>query len=453
MPGDDNVNEFVGALVLSGDMQSVSYVGQSTTAAGAAAGDVIIHRHSSADPTLALGDATTTIPGASWGGVGKVAKAACSMDGSGYWVVGDPAPVRYVPHGGTQAGVVVNAGFAADGANFNGCQLMAANATAGLQKAMYFEASKVTLGFVFSATNPAEDWAKSLMLPATTAWKMFQYLPYYGKQVISNRARTRYFVNEPYKCVDFLGCTGIWRCDGAPGACGQPAADNLYGIWSVVGIITGGIALSPDDSKLFYTTAQQILDPCHGCLPAGRARGHWPGAADLAGPVPRHLMGAHHANLWHRHQGHMLLAGHARALLRWWRAAAAALPRGPVLKRRRLKLHFVSSWRHLHGSEVCVRLRLHSLRAKFFRCRDEPGHDRRRGMHCQCVPVRVLLGRWGRELYCVRYRFLPRGGQIELCGLPRRHLHIRNQQRVRGRLRDLRAGFRGHYRQPGHDER
>ena len=252
MPGNDNVNEFVGALVLSGDMQSVSYVGQSTTAAGAAAGDVIIHRHSSADPTLALGDATTTIPGASWGGVGKVAKAACSMDGSGYWVVGDPAPVRYVPHGGTQAGVVVYTVPASK--NFNGCQLMAVNVTSGLPKAMYFAVSISGYVYVYSAPNPAENWATSITMPTTTVY--ISGSPYYGKQVISNRARTRFFVNEPYNCGS--ACTAIWYCDGLPGACGQVTATGFYAMWSIDAIITGGIALSPDDTRLFYTTAQQI---------------------------------------------------------------------------------------------------------------------------------------------------------------------------------------------------
>jgi hypothetical protein len=99
--------------------------------------------------------------------------------------------VRYVPHGGTQAGVVVNAGFAANGGNLNGCQLMAANATAGLTKAMYFEGSMSSYGYVFSATNAAEDWTTKLTLPTTANWKTFNSNPYYGKQVISNRARTR----------------------------------------------------------------------------------------------------------------------------------------------------------------------------------------------------------------------------------------------------------------------
>ena len=202
---------------------------------------------------------TTTIPGASWGGYGKVAKAACSMDGSGYWVVGDPAPVRYVAHGGSQAGVVVNAGFAANGANINGCQLMADNATSGLAKAMYLEGTMASYGYVFSATNPAQDWTTTLTLPATSAWRYFNGNPYYGKQVISNRARTRFFVNEPYFC-NYAVCTTIWMCDSGSvaGACGAPTANNLYNMWSADNIITGGIALSPDDTKLFYTTAKQV---------------------------------------------------------------------------------------------------------------------------------------------------------------------------------------------------
>ena len=175
MPGNDNNNAFVGSLVLCGDMSCVSYVGQSTTAAGQAAGDVVIHRHKDVDTQLATGDTVTTIPGASWGAVGQVAKTACSMDGSGYWVIGGPPAVRYVPHGGTQAGVVVNAGFAAAGANLNGCQLM--NETLTLPKAMYFEGTKGFYGYVFSATNAAEDWTTTLTLPADSAWRYFNGNP------------------------------------------------------------------------------------------------------------------------------------------------------------------------------------------------------------------------------------------------------------------------------------
>jgi len=291
MPGNDNNNAFVGALVLCGDMSCVSYVGQSSTPAGVAAGDVVIHRHKNVDLTLALGDTTTTIPGASWGGVGKIAKAACSMDGSGYWVVGDPAPVRYVPHGGTQAGVAVNAGVTAAGANINGCQLMAANPAASLLKAMYFEASLGYYGYVFSASNPGEDWTTTLTLPATSAWRYFNGNPYFGKQVISNRARTRFFVNEPYNC-GYAVCTTIWYCDNAtPGACGQPANNDAYSIWSIDGIITGGIALSPDDTKLFYTTAQQIW-----WIPA---TGSYPPAAPVAiGPALPTSQGQYRGISW-----------------------------------------------------------------------------------------------------------------------------------------------------------
>ena len=257
MPGNDNDNKFVGALVLCGDMSCVSYVGQSSTAAGIAAGDVVIHRHKNVDLTLALGDTNTTIPGAAWGGPGQIAKAACSMDGTGYWVVGQPSPVRYVPHGGTQNGVVVNAGFTTAGGNLNGCQLMAANASSGLTKAMYLEGSSQYYGYVFSASTPTQDWTASLTLPAQSEWKYINGNSYYGKQVISNRARTRFFLNEPYKC-GYSICTGIWKCDGAAGVCGSPSGPDTYSFWSQDYLVTGGIALSPDDAKLFYTTAQQI---------------------------------------------------------------------------------------------------------------------------------------------------------------------------------------------------
>jgi hypothetical protein len=172
VPGNSNASAFVGALVLCGDQSCVSYVGESTTASGRAAGDVLIHRHRSVDTQLSTGHSVTTIPGANWG-VGQVAKAACSMDGSGYWVIGGLPAVRYVPHGGTQAGVVVNEGFAAAGANLNGCQLMEASATAGLPKAMYFEGSQGNDGYVFSASNAAEDWTTTLTLPAAGSWKYF----------------------------------------------------------------------------------------------------------------------------------------------------------------------------------------------------------------------------------------------------------------------------------------
>ena len=116
---------------------------------------------------------------------------------------------------------------------------MAANTTAGLAKAMYFEGSMSLYGYVFSATNAAEDWTTTLTLPTTANWRYFNGNPYYGKQVISNRARTRFFVNEPFNC-GYGTCQGIWKCDGAPGACGQPAANNLYSFWSVDFIFTGG---------------------------------------------------------------------------------------------------------------------------------------------------------------------------------------------------------------------
>ena len=169
------LNEFTGNLILCGDMSCVSYVAQSS----ASPGDVIIHRHKDVDTKLSTGDATTTIPAATWGGSTLVAKAACSMDGTGYWVVGDPSPIRYVPHGGTQNGVVANAGVGtALGTNINSCQLMAANATSGLPKAMYFEATTSQFGYSFLATNPTSDWtlAGGLAIPATGSW-LYWWVP------------------------------------------------------------------------------------------------------------------------------------------------------------------------------------------------------------------------------------------------------------------------------------
>ena len=166
------LNEFTGNLILCGDMTCVSYVAQSS----ANPGDVIIHRHKDVDTQLSTGDATTTIPAAAWGGSTLVAKAACSMDGTGYWVVGDPSPIRYVPHGGTQAGVVANAGVGMTvRTNINSCQLMAANAASGLPKAMYIEATSDYFAYSFLATNPASDWtlAGGIAIPPVASW---QYL-------------------------------------------------------------------------------------------------------------------------------------------------------------------------------------------------------------------------------------------------------------------------------------
>jgi hypothetical protein len=247
------LNGFTGNLILCGDMTCVSYAAQSS----ANLGDIFIHRHRDVDTQLSTGGAVTTIETATFG-ANKLAKAACSIDGSGYWVVGDVAPIRYVPHGGTQVGVIANAGVGASSPNINSCQLMAANATTGQPKAMYFEATRNLYGHVFLATNPASDWALAggISIPAPASWFYFNGAPYYGKQVVSNRARTRFFANEPMNC-GYGTCQGIWMCDTSTANCNN--ANNAYNFWSQDYMYTGGIAMSPDNQRLFYTTATQIF--------------------------------------------------------------------------------------------------------------------------------------------------------------------------------------------------
>ena len=124
---------------------------------------------------------------------GNTAKGACSLDGTGYWVVGDPQRTLYVANGAS-TGTVVNSN--ANSADFKGnlqLQGCAAYVAFGaLPRVIYFVRTTDSYFFLDQTTIPTENWAVTMTVPRGTQWPADN--PWAVSQVrrrASTRTRTR----------------------------------------------------------------------------------------------------------------------------------------------------------------------------------------------------------------------------------------------------------------------
>ena len=118
---------------------------------------------------------------------GNTAKGACSMDGTGYWVVGDPQRTLYVANGAT-TGTVVNSNADPNGnLQLQGCTAYAANGA--LPKVVYFGRTTGWYIYMDQTTVPAENWATTMTVPRNPQYTV--NAPWGGGQARFPRARAR----------------------------------------------------------------------------------------------------------------------------------------------------------------------------------------------------------------------------------------------------------------------
>ena len=118
---------------------------------------------------------------------------ACSLDGTGYWVVGNPQRTLYVANGAS-TGTVVNSNANSADPNGNlqqhGCTAYAA--FGALPRVIYFVRTTGWYFFLDQTTIPTENWAATMTVPRGPQWPADQ--PWAGSQVrrrASPRTRTR----------------------------------------------------------------------------------------------------------------------------------------------------------------------------------------------------------------------------------------------------------------------
>ena len=106
------------------------------------------------------------------------------MDGTGYWVVGDPQRTLYVANGAT-TGTVVNSN--ANNADYNGnlqlqgCTAYPANGA--LPTVVYFVRSSEYYVYLDQTTTPTQNWATTMSLTVPTNPQQAATAPQFGGQV------------------------------------------------------------------------------------------------------------------------------------------------------------------------------------------------------------------------------------------------------------------------------
>ena len=170
--------------------------------------------------------------------------AACSYDGSAFFVVGSTAPpVRYVPFG-SQGGSGLQTASAAGTANptqYSSCVIAGSGIAPGTaNRAMYLARSDLNgnYGFADYASNTAQDWTQAGTL-TIAASATYNGGPYTARSVLSNAAQSFFYVMTP---------------DGRSwGIYGGPALTGMSPIYTGQGYPTG-MALSPNEQVFFFTT-------------------------------------------------------------------------------------------------------------------------------------------------------------------------------------------------------
>jgi hypothetical protein len=118
---------------------------------------------------------------------GSTAKGACSMDGSGYWVVGDPQRTLYVANGATTGTIVNNNADPNGNLQLQGCTAYVANGA--LPQIVYFGRTTGWYIYMDQTTVPTENWATTMTVPRNPQYT--GNAPYSGGQARFPRARTR----------------------------------------------------------------------------------------------------------------------------------------------------------------------------------------------------------------------------------------------------------------------
>ena len=106
------------------------------------------------------------------------------MDGTGFWVVGDPQRTLYVANGAL-TGTVVNSN--ANNADYNGnlqlqgCTAYPANGA--LPTVVYFVRSSEYYVYLDQTTTPTQNWATNMSLTVLTNPQFVSSAPLFGGQV------------------------------------------------------------------------------------------------------------------------------------------------------------------------------------------------------------------------------------------------------------------------------
>ena len=184
--------------------------------------------------------------------------AACSFDGSAFWVVGTAgAPViGYLPFG-NQPGTFQAASNAAAQAlpyanAFSGCAIVGSSIapnTAG--RAMYLPRTSGAFGYIDAATDTTVNWAAPGTI-AITANPTYNGGPYDARIIVANAAGNKFWIAN-----QFASGLGIYYGTVVTAA-----------LAVVSGVTATGMALSPAEDFLYYSRQSGIFFISASCASA-----------------------------------------------------------------------------------------------------------------------------------------------------------------------------------------
>ena len=238
-------DRYVGALARNADGQIVTFAGVTAPAGtppgpsapffGAAAGRVVASLY--ADGSI---DCSTVVPTSVYDGI---IRGACASTDWGFWLVGNATTaqakgVAYVPYGDVTGTGVVN--IYSGASNFVSCAVQgSSNVTFLTQSTGYVSVSTMPVGFT-AATGAAWTSLTPTNLGTASLW---------SKQTVFTTIvpGTLYLADSDYNGV--ATNAAIWK---------STAPFTSYSTY-LQGVVVMGLALSPDETLLYYATMTQVF--------------------------------------------------------------------------------------------------------------------------------------------------------------------------------------------------
>jgi len=197
-------------------------------------------------------DFTTKINDINYNGI---IKGVCAQNSSSYWIAGNATGNKGIIqmfHGAVNTHTVIHQDAACTGGGscYTGCHAR--------QDTMYFLRTQAAYAYV-DTPNPL--YGQNFFAPVTvTRNPFFSSAPYYARELISNEVGNLFWFTEPFLGQVWTNANLIdfFQVPQAPGRSNGMALLNIVSNTGVTTVGIRGIALSPDETRLYFVTLKTL---------------------------------------------------------------------------------------------------------------------------------------------------------------------------------------------------
>jgi hypothetical protein len=197
-------------------------------------------------------DFTTKISASSYDGI---IKGVCAQDSSGYWIAGNATGNKGIIqmfHGAVNTHTIIHQNSACGtlGSCYTGCHARS--------DTMYFLRTQGAFAYV-DTPNPlyGQFYGAAITVSANT---YFNGAPYYARELISNKQGNLFWFTEPFlgQVYTNANLAANFKVPLAPAISGGLALLSIVSNTGVTTVGIRGIALSPDETKLYLVTLKTL---------------------------------------------------------------------------------------------------------------------------------------------------------------------------------------------------